>query len=262
LGLTVEDVAKELLCSATKISRMETSQRRPSLRDVRDLCRIYHVDEATSAELMDLTRKAREPGWWTQYDDLAMPYIGLEEEASSITSFTMFSVPALLQTGDYARAIIKGIAPKIDPSIHEQRIEARLRRQQLLERDDPPTYRVLMDEAVLHRRVGSTAVMLAQLEKILKMEHSSKVTVQIIPFEVGAHAGQDSNFVLLDFSSLPSVAFVEGLTNHHYLDRKDAVSRYREAVDYLRDSALNPRESVKKIIEIRKEYNDDLPALM
>jgi transcriptional regulator with XRE-family HTH domain len=262
-GMAVEDVAERLLCSATKVSRVETGARRPSLRDVRDLCGIYGVDERTSAELMDLARKAREQGWWNQYDDLKLdPYIGLEQEATSITCFTMYYVPALLQTEDYARAIITAIAPKMDPRIHQQRVEARLRRQQLLAQDKPPRYRVLLDEAVLHRRVGGSAVMAAQLGKVLELELDGKATVQVIPFDIGAHAAQDSNFVLLDFEEpLSSVVFVEVLTNNLLQERKDDLDRYREAIEYLRDSALSPRDSVLRISEMRRAYvgGDDAP---
>lgn len=262
-GMPVEDVAERLLCSATKVSRVETGARRPSLRDVRDLCGIYGVDERTSAELMDLARKAREQGWWNQYDDLKLdPYIGLEQEATSITCFTMYYVPALLQTEDYARAIITAIAPKMDPRIHQQRVEARLRRQQLLAQDKPPRYRVLLDEAVLHRRVGGSAVMAAQLGKVLELELDGKATVQVIPFDIGAHAAQDSNFVLLDFEEpLSSVVFVEVLTNNLLQERKDDLDRYREAIEYLRDSALSPRDSVLRISEMRRAYvgGDDAP---
>jgi transcriptional regulator with XRE-family HTH domain len=259
LGLTVEDVAEKLLCSATKISRVETGARRPSLRDVRDLCTLYGVDEPTSAVFMDLAREAREQAWWMKYDDLGLnPYIGLEEAATSITSFTMYHVPGLLQTEDYARAIIKRIEPKIDPGIHQQRVEVRLRRQQVLERDNPPRYRVLVDEAVLHRRVGGSAVMAAQLGKILEFERNAKATVQVIPFDVGAHAAPDSNFVLLDFDDpgVSSVVFVEGLVTHQYEERKAGVDRYREAVEYLRDAALSPRDSVLRMAEMRKDYAD------
>lgn len=262
LGWTVEEVGAKLLCSATKISRVETGARRPTLRDVRDLCGIYGVSESDTTELMDLARKAREQGWWNQYDDLNLtPYIGLEQEATSITCFMMYYIPALLQTGDYARAIIKGIAPKIDPRIHEQRVEARLRRQQRLDQDDRPRYRVLMDEAVLHRQIGGPAVMVAQLEKVLQAEQDGKATVQVIPFDVGAHASQDSNFVLLEFDEpepLPPVVFVESLTNQLYQERKFDIDRYREAVEYLRDAALSPRDSVLRIAAMRKAYSDSL----
>jgi transcriptional regulator with XRE-family HTH domain len=256
LGLTVEDVADKLLCSVTKISRTETGMRRPTLRDVRDLCGVYGVDEAVTAELMELARMAREQGWWKQYSDLKLdPYIGLEQEAASITCFSMYFVPALLQTETYAREIIKAIARKMDPNVHQQRVEARIRRQHLLEQDNRPRYRVLLDEAVLHRRVGGSAVMAAQLDKILKLERDSVVTVQVIPFDIGAHAAADSNFVLLEFGGhLPAVVFVEGLTNNLYQERRSDIERYREAVDYLRESALSPRDSVTRIAEMRDRY--------
>lgn len=261
LDLTVDEVADKLLCSATKISRVETGARRPTLRDVRDLCGIYGVSESATAELMDLARKAREQGWWNQYDDLKLdPYIGLEQEATSITCFSMYYVPALMQSEDYARAIIEGIAPKIEPRILQQRIAVRLKRQQIFEQENSPRYRVLVDEAVLHRRVGGASVMAAQLDRILQFERDGKATVQIIPFNVGAHAAQDSNFVLLEFDDpnpLPSVVFVEGLTNNFYHERKSDLDRYREAVEYLRDAALTPRDSVLRVADARKAYVDE-----
>ena len=253
-GLTVEEVAEKLLCSATKISRAETGARKPTLRDVRDLCGIYGVDPETSAELMELARQAREPGWWTQYDDLQItPFIGLEQEATAITCFGMYFVPALLQTKDYAREMIRGIAPKINPDILGQRVEARMRRQQLLQQPRPPRYRALLDEAVLRRQVGGPAVMKAQLEKILLLVQEEKATVQVIPFEVGAYAAIDSNFDYLEFggSSLPGLVFVEGLVSHLYLERPADLERYSEALEYLRDEALSPRDSAKRIEEIR-----------
>jgi len=255
--LTVEDVADKLLCSATKISRLETGARRPSLRDVRDLCALYGVDDATSDALMNLARGAREQGWWTKYEDLKLdPLIGLEQEATAITCYSMYYVPALLQTPDYAGAIIRAIAPKMDSQILQQRVEARLRRQQLLDEPNPPRYRVLLDEAVLYRPVGGPALMAAQLDKVLEAVRRDKVTVQIIPFDIGAHAAADGYFILLDFDgpNLQPVVFLEGLTGIHYLERKDEIDRYREAVEYLRDSALSPRDSQVLIAKRREDY--------
>ena len=256
-ALTVEDVAEKLLCSATKISRLETGARRPSLRDVRDLCALYDVDDSTSTELMSLARGARVPGWWTQYEDLNLdPLIGLEQDAAAITCYSMYYLPALLQTENYARAIIKIIAPGIDPAIHEQRVEARLRRQQLLESVDRPRYRVLLDEAAIRRHVGGPAVMVAQLDRILESVRQNQATVQVIPFDFGAHAAADSYFVLLEFDDpgLSPVVFVEGLTGNQYLERKADIGRYREVVEILRDSALSPRDSVSLIAEYREKY--------
>jgi transcriptional regulator with XRE-family HTH domain len=257
-SLTVEEVAERLLCSATKISRLETGARRPSLRDVRDLCALYSVDEATSAQLMSIARVAREQGWWTQYGDLNLdPYIGLEQEATAITCYSMYYVPALLQTEEYARAIIKGIVPNIDENVHQQRIEARMRRQQLLGSGNRPRYRMLVDEAVLHRHVGGPAVMAAQLDRVLEVVRQAKATIQVVSFDVGAHAAQDSNFVLLEFgeeANLPPVVYVEGLVGSQYLERRAEIARYREAIEHLRDSALSPRDSIVRVEQIRKTY--------
>jgi transcriptional regulator with XRE-family HTH domain len=257
-GLTVEEVADKLLCSATKISRLETGARRPSLRDVRDLCDLYHVGQPTSDEFMELARGAREQGWWTRYEDLRLdPYLGLEQVAAAITSFTTFYLPALLQTEEYTREVIRKIAPKMEPAIYQQRVEARMRRQEVLDGPNPPRYRVLLDEAVLYRRVGSPALMMAQIDKILQAERNSKVTIQIIPFDSGVHPAVDSNFVLLEFddeTKISPTVFVEGLAANQHMERKPDVDRYKEAIDLLRDSALNARDSVQHITEVQERY--------
>jgi len=255
--LTVEEVAVKLLCSATKISRLETGARRPSLRDVRDLCSLYEVDPLISEELMTLARDAREQGWWTQYDDLNLdPLIGLEQAASAITCYSMMYMPALLQIEAYARTIIKAVAPKMDPNVHRQRVEVRLRRQQLLEEDSRPRYRVLLDEAVLRRCVGGADLMAAQLGKVLDAARQDKVTIQVIPFESGAYEAADGYFVMLEFddSELAPIAFAEGLTGNQYFERKVDVARYREAIEDARDSALSPRDSLILLEDIREAY--------
>jgi len=257
LNMTVEEVADKMLCSPAKISRIETAARRPVLRDVRDLCALYGVDDAVTAELMQLARQAREQVWWREYEDLNLsPYIGLEQEASSITCYAMHYVPGLVQTENYARAIIKAILPGIAPNILEQRIEARLRRQMLLEGENPPRYRALIDEAILHRPVGGPAVMAAQLGKLIELVRATKVTVQIVPFDVGAYAMSDSNFVLLEFAEtvLSPVVYVEGLAAHQYLERPADLKLYQETVELQRDCALSPRDSIQLLEDMRKNY--------
>ena len=179
-GLTVEDVARELLCSPTKISRVETGARPATLHDIRDLCQLYGVDAETSAELMELAREVRQQGWWTKYDDLEiMSYVGIEQSATTITTFRMYYVPGLLHTEDYARTIIKSIAPKIDVAILTQRVEARMTRQKLLQTPKPPKYRALLDEAVLHRHLGGPAVMKAQLDKGLSSTREKRARFRL-----------------------------------------------------------------------------------
>jgi transcriptional regulator with XRE-family HTH domain len=257
-NLTVEDVAERLLCSATKISRLETGARRPSLRDVRDLCGIYEVDASTSAELMSLAKEARAAGWWTQYDDLNLdPLIGLEDAATTITCYSMFYMPGLLQTEEYAQGIISIVAPKMDPHVVQQRVEARLRRQQLLSRDSGPRYNVLLDENVIRRGVGDPELIAAQLEKVLETINAGRAVVQVIPFSAGAYATADGYFVLLEFegrADLWPVVYIEGLAGNQYLDRKGDIARYRECIDYLKARALSPQESESLIAKARADY--------
>jgi hypothetical protein len=165
-------------------------------------------------------------------------------------------VPALLQTRDYALAALNAVAPRVDLAVLKERVEVRLRRQQLLDGDSPPRYRVLMDEAVLRRTVGGPEVMAAQIDKILGLAEKGRVTAQIVPFDVGAIAAQDSNFVLLEFGDavLSPVVFVEGLQNSQIFEKQAEVNRYREAIEHLRDSALTPRESRIRLTEALKSY--------
>lgn len=262
-NLTIQEVAAELLCSATKISRLETAARKPVLRDVRDLCKFYGVDKITTDQLMELARGAHEQVWWTQYEDIELgPYLGLEQVAAAITTYTTYYMPALLQTEEYTQKIIKTVAPKMDPDVFKQRVEVRMRRQEVLEDDSRPRYRVLLDEAVLYRRMGSPALMAAQMDKAIKAISDGKAIIQVIPFSAGASAAaQDSNFVLLEFDreqKQAPIVFVEGLTGNQYLEHDAHIDRYREAIESLRDAALTPSDSINRIDEVRKEFRHEV----
>jgi len=257
-GLTLVEAAERLAWSPTRVQEMEAGMRRPSAEDLHNLVARFKLDDRTAADLAELTRKAQQQCWWADYEDLGVPYIGLEEHASAITAYTTHYFPALLQTGDYARAIIACVAPKIDPRILQQRVEARLRRQRVLNREDPLRYRVLLDESVLDRPVGGPAVMQGQLDKVLALAQDAKAIVQVIPLRAGANAALDSNFVLLDFPEPgpAPIVYVEGLVASHYLDRKEEVDRYREAIGYLLGSALSPQDSVQHITQVRNNYEN------
>lgn len=263
-NLTVQEVAAELLCSATKISRLETAARKPVLRDVRDLCKLYDTDKSTTDQLMELARESHGEVWWTQYEDIELgPYLGFEEVATAITSFTTFYIPALLQTEEYTRNIIRMVAPRMDPDVLKRRVEVRMRRQELLEDDSRPRYRALLDEAVLCRPIGSSAIMAEQLESVTNAIQEGKAVVQVVPFSTGkSPVAQDSNFVLLEFDEEQQhqqpMVFVEGLTGNQYLEQKAHIARYREAIDYLRDAALSPSDSVNCIDEARKAFKAKL----
>ncbi len=251
-GLTVEQVANELKCSSTKVSRLETGKRPATLKDVRDLCKLYSLDAQVAAELISLASAARETTWWAGADLDLHPYLGLEQEASSITFFSSYFLHGLLQTEGYAREVIRAIAPKITPEVLDQRVEARMRRQEVLSKPDPPRFRSLITEGMLHQQIGGPHVMKEQLDKLLQVA-DNMTAIQVIPFSAGAYESADGNFTLLEFAENPdlSVVYLEHLTGAGYLQQPQAISRYREAIESLRDTALNPRESLSLITKIR-----------
>ncbi|MCG5215974.1 helix-turn-helix domain-containing protein [Streptosporangium sp. KLBMP 9127] len=257
-GLSIDDVAQKLLCSPAKISRIETAQRGASLRDVRDLAQIYLVTGAAEVRaLMTMADEAKKPGWWQQYDDPDFrSLLGLEEAATSMTIYETCIVPGLFQTEEYARSIIRGLLPRMSPDVLNVRVEARIKRQQLLFQETPPRYWALMDESVLHRHVGGREVMRDQLGRILELSELPHVVVQVIPFTVGAHMGLDNAFTFLQLSD-PAVAdtvFVEGLMGQLYLEKPSHIEIYNEALESLRAAGLDPATSVARIAEIRGSF--------
>jgi len=258
--MTVEQVAQELLCSPAKISRMETGQRGVNQRDVRDLCRIYGVtDDRTVSELMALAREARMPGLRQEYGDLGgnlNTYLDFEDAATSISEFQTAFIPSLLQTEDYARALIRGMRPLISPEMLDRRVDARIKRQSRLMASDPPTYWALMDEAALLRRVGNAETMRAQLDRVLELGDLPRVTVQVIPFRGGAYMCSDNPFVFLRTRdpTAPRVVYLELLTRGEYLEKPEELAVYEEAIDRIRAAALSPGESLERIALARDEF--------
>ncbi len=251
-GLSIEDVATRLMVSAAKVSRMETGARGVSARDVRDLCGIYGVGDEERERLLTLLRESKQPSWWQQYDLDYTTYIGLETAATSIVDYESSFVPGLLQTEDYARAVVEAILYDAPSDLIRQRVEARMRRQELLTGDSPPKLWAIIDEAALHRSVGGPDVMRAQLEALADRAALPNVTLQVIPLEVGAHPGMDSTFVLLSLEDVSDVCYVEGLVGNLYLESPADLARYRRAVDQLRAVALSPRDSVARVSRIAK----------
>jgi len=263
-GLTVEQAADQLLCSPSKVSRMETGHGAATPRDIRDLCNLYDVtDQAGRDHLMTLAREGKRQGWWQSYDLGYATYVGLEAEAVAISGFQSSVVPGLLQTPDYARAGHEGAMPRLGPEQIELQIEAKLTRQRILTKDHPPRFTAVLDEATLHRVVGGRTVLAAQLAKILEMSALPNITVQVLPYEVGAHPAVESNFTLLELSSSsPDVVFVEGLIGSTYLERADDLERYHGIFDQLRIIALNPKDSSNFIAGLLRSYKECLEAAL
>jgi transcriptional regulator with XRE-family HTH domain len=254
-GLTVEQAAEQLMFSMSKLSRMETGHGVASPRDIRDVCSLYEVtDEAERKRMLKLAAEGKQAGWWQSYDLPYSTYVGLEAEATAISDFQSSVVPGLLQTADYARAGHEGAMPRLSSEEIERRIEAKLTRQALLGQDDPPDFSAVLDEAVLHRMVGGPAVMSAQLGRLIEATNRPKVTIQVIPFTLGAHPGVESNFNILEMPSpTPGVVFVEGLVGSIYLERSEELTRYRQIFERLQAIALSPKDTIALIAEIRAQ---------
>jgi transcriptional regulator with XRE-family HTH domain len=248
-GLSITEVADHLLCSPAKISRIETAQRRVSLRDVRDLSKLYGIEDPSA--LMALAKDAREQGWWQQGEGIDIgPLIGLENEATGITEYETTTIPGLLQTEDYARAVTRAFIPRIDDTLLERQVRVRMKRQDVLVRPRPPRYWVLLDESALHRHIGGAAVMAQQLRRVREAADLPHVTIQVIPFTVGAHMGFDSAFMLLEFDEevhLPDTVFMETIAGHIFQEKPSHLTRFREVLDHLRAVALSPGESAAHI---------------
>ena len=260
-GLTVDQVAAELLCSPSKVSRMETGQRGATQRDIRDLCDLYGVTDAAQREhLMTLAREGKQQGWWQSFS-VPLPhmiYVGLEQEATSLRVFHSSVVPGLVQTADYTRVLHENTAWSLEGSAVEERVEERNTRQQVLTRDNPPQLEIIIDEAVLHRPIGGPIVMREQLSRLIKETERPNLTFRVLPYNVGAHPALESNFTILEFAGqAPTVIYVEGLAGHTYLERQQDVDRYLLALDKLRGLALSPQDSVRLVAKVRDAYTGE-----
>jgi len=260
-GLTVDQVAAELLCSPSKVSRMETGQRGATQRDVRDLCDLYGVTDAALREhLMTLAREGKQQGWWQSFT-VPLPhmiYVGLEQEAASLSVFHSSVIPGLVQTADYTRALHDNTVPSLEGSAVEERVEERNTRQQILTGDNPHQLEIVIDEAVLHRPMGGPIVMREQLSRLIKETERPNLTFRILPYNVGAHPALESNFTILEFSGqAPTVIYVEGLAGPIYLERQQDVERYLLVLETLRRMALSPQDSVRLVAKVRDAYTDE-----
>lgn len=257
VGLTIDQVAKELECSESKVSRIETAHVRATARDVRDLLEIYGIDGEQRDELIQLARQAREKGWWHEaYSDLPVrALVGLEDAATSIRTYLDQLVPGLLQTEDYARAVIHAIRPDLTREETERRVELRMARQRLLDRTDSPTLWAVLDEAVVRRPVGGAKVMRSQLERLIEASTLPRVTLQLLPFSAGEHIGMDGSFTIVGFRDPadPDVVYLEHTLSDLYLEDSEAVRQYALLFDHLRADALSPDDSVTFFAKVAEE---------
>jgi transcriptional regulator with XRE-family HTH domain len=244
-GWTAEQVAERLMVSASKVSRLETGQRGASARDIRDLCDLYQVDGEHRRHLLELASQGRQRTWWQPFSLRYSTYIGLEAEATSISDYSLGIVPGLLQTPQYARAMVTATALAASPEDIEHRVEARMSRQRLLYSESPPRFEAVVDESVLHRVVGSRAIMRSQLERLLELTELASVTLRVIPYGAGALPAGDNKFIILRFAlpMVSDVVFLEGLTGDLYLDDPRDVEAYNTTFTTLTRLAASRRRT-------------------
>ena len=249
------DVATALGWSESKLSRIETAHTGISEADLERLLTTYGVRVEDRERLSELARRGRARAWWTPYrsfvPDPYDEYVALEAEAVAISEWEAQVVPGLLQTDEYARAVIEAGADVADPSMVQRRLALRMARQSVLTREPPPALRVVLDEAVLHREVGGRGVLRRQIARLAEASRRPGVELLVLPFTAGAHAGQIESFMVLEFAAgtRSPIVHSEGLTGGIFRVKPAEVNVYREALDDLRKRALSPEASRTAIAE-------------
>jgi transcriptional regulator with XRE-family HTH domain len=250
-GINASDAGYAIRATHSKISRMELGRVSFRERDVADLLTMYGVlDEQERSAILSLAREANVPGWWHDSADL-LPgwfeaYLGLEEAASVIRNYEVQFVPGLLQTADYARAVVRLGQPGATPAEIEHRVSLRLGRQELLTKPGGPRLWAVVDEAALRRPLGGSEVMRAQLVRLIEATREPNITLQVVPFRSGGHAAEAGAFTIMRFPEpdLPDVVYLEQLTSALYLDKRDDVERYTEVMERLSVESESPERSV------------------
>jgi len=259
-GITRDEAGYTIRASGSKISRMELGRVGFKERDVVDLLILYGVTDAAEREaLLDLAAQANSPGWWHRYNDLLpnwfQVYVGLEDAATLIRTYEVQFIPGLLQTEDYARAVMSVGHAGAPPAELDRRVRLRADRQKLLSRPGGPRLWAVIDEAALRRLIGGPEVMRAQLDHLLEELKLPNVILQVMPFRTGGHAAEGGPFTLLRFPEpdLPDVIYVEQLTSALYLDRREDVDKYTEVMERLSVESEPPEKTAEIIDTIMKE---------
>ena len=262
-GVSRETAGWEIRASESKISRMELGRVSFKERDVADLLTLYGVtDEEEREAWLTLARQANTPGWWQREGDILpswfQPYLGLESAAVLIRTYEVQFIPGLLQTPEYARAVILLGHGNAAPAEVERRVAVRMKRQQVLAREDPPQLWVVVDEGALRRPIGGPEVMRAQLRALVDGTKLPHVRLQVIPFNVGGHAAAGGSFSILRFpeQDLPDVVYVEQLTSALYLDKRDDIDHYAAAMERLCVEAERPDRTGDILGKILREFDE------
>jgi hypothetical protein len=255
-GISRADAGWQIRSSESKVSRMELGRVGFKERDVADLLKLYGLtDEREKERLMELARAANNPGWWSRYGDV-MPawfsnYVGLEVAAKLIRTYEVLFVPGLLQTENYARAVVQFGKTYLPQEEIDQRVALRVTRQQILTRANPVKLWVVIDEAVLHRPVGGREAMCEQIEHLIKMTKLPNLTLQVMPFSSVGYPSAGGAFSILRFpeGDLPDVVYIEHAASALYLDKVEDLDEYAAIMDALSIAAAPIGETPRLLLE-------------
>jgi transcriptional regulator with XRE-family HTH domain len=252
--LTCEQVARRLGTSPATISRMENARVRIPDQTLHGLLDLYEVPQSEWDLLLRLAKDAAQKGWWLAYGDVLPKwfegYVALEAEASVIRNFQLALIPGLLQSPDYARALLERNPRPESPEEIERIVQVRMERQKLLRRNEAerlPRFEAVLDESALRRPVGGPAVLRAQVEYLVRLAQQDNVSVQVLPYSAGAHEGLDGAFSVLEFAdpTTPKVVYLDTLTGGFHLEKTYEIGRYGVAFRKLQERALRPDESIR-----------------
>ncbi len=255
-GHSCKTVGEALGISASKISRIETNRIGLQSDEVAALLGFYQVAKPLREELLDLVRRAAEPGWWqvqgSRLPELWQELIDFERSATAITNYEPLLIPGLLQTADYAGVLISAANPGLSDDEVEALVAARAARQTLLGRPRPPRLHALLEEGVLRRVVGDPGLMRRQVRHLEDAATRSNVTVQVVPTAAGAHPGLEGPFVILEFDGDPTIVHLETRRGSAFLDEDEDIAETTIALQHLQRIALSPDDSLDLLVEIAR----------
>ncbi|MFJ9620757.1 helix-turn-helix domain-containing protein [Streptomyces sp. NPDC101181] len=260
-GVGMEEAADRIGGDKPKISRQENGRQGVSKLEIEALLELYGVsDERLRTALTTLAREGRRKGWWAQYGDILssgfQERLSIESDAARILAFQPMLVPGLLQTVEYATEVIRSVDKGATEEQIASYIAVRRNRQEIFARENPPQFLCLLDEAVLHREVGGPPVMAAQLGKILEINNPPKLTIQVVPFGQGWHAGTDGAFNVFSYPDpmdldVVNLDYLDGVL---YLEEDESVERYQLAFDELRTAALTTKQSMELVSSVQRDF--------
>jgi hypothetical protein len=258
-GVSRDDAGYHIRASGSKISRLELGRVSFKERDVADLLDYYNVGGDQKDQLLQLTHEANATPWWQKYREVVpdwfQVYVGLEEAAALIRIYEVQFVPGLLQTEDYARAVVVQGQPSLSPEETDQRVAVRLGRQKLFSRENPARLWAIVDEAALRRPIGGRDVLAGQINRLIDATAEPNITLQVMPFKHGGHAAEGGAFTIMRFpeADLPDMVYMEYLTGAHYIDKPEDVEVYAAVMERLSVAGTSPEKTRDILGDILKE---------